>query len=156
MSVEEARAMLGQAHTALQAAYRSGADGLDCRIQMMIARYWLGDAINSDYRNLVVFDRLAIALVELVYGQLLMSKKLKGAMDYLDAGFEHATELVEASEYFSLRERHRLLAHIPLSERPSLPRDMRSLLTEARVIERLKISNSQQRVLTFDPSDTIG
>jgi hypothetical protein len=156
LSVEVAQAMLGRAHAALQASYRRGADGLDCHIQMMIAHYWVGDAIDSDYRNLVVSDRRAIALVELVYGQLLMSKKLKGAMDHLDAGFEHATELVEASEYFSLRERHRLLAHIPLSERPSLPRDLSSLLTEASVIERLKIANSQRRVLAFDPSDTIG
>lgn len=156
MSVEEARTLLEHAHAAIQAAYRSGADDLDCRIQLMIARHWLGNAIDSDYRNLTVSDRRAMALVELVSGHLLMSKKLKGAMNHLDAGFELATELMDASEYFLLRERHRLLAHIPLSERPSAPRDLRTLLTEARVSERLKVANSQRRVLTFDPSDTIG
>jgi hypothetical protein len=156
MSVEKARVLLDHAHAAQQAAYRSGADGLDCRIQLMIARHWLGDAIDSDYRNLAVSDRWSMVLVELVCGQLLMSKKLKGAMNHLDAGFELATEMMEAGEYFLLRERHRLLAHLPLSERPSAPRDLRTLLTEARVIERLKIANSRRRVLTFDPSDTIG
>jgi hypothetical protein len=156
MSAEEARALLDHARTMLQADYRSGDDGLGCRIQLMIARHWLGDDIDSDYRNLDLSDRRAIALVELVYGQLLMSKKLKGAMHHLDVGFELATELMQAGEYFLLRERHRLLAHLPLSERPSAPQDLRTLLTEARVIERLKFANSQPRVPTFDPSDTIG
>ncbi len=75
----------------------------------MIAHQWLGTAIDSDYRNLGMSARPAV-WVELVYGQLLMSKKLTGAMNHLDAGFELATEWMEAGEYFLLRERHRLLA----------------------------------------------
>ncbi|MDE2089269.1 MAG: hypothetical protein KGJ12_04550, partial [Gammaproteobacteria bacterium] len=97
------------------------------------------------------------ALVELVYGQLLMSRKLYGAMEHLTAGFARAANLFAPDEYFSVLKRHALLGHLSLSERPSAPQDLASLLTEAAVIRRLETRGAgQHRPAATDASDLTG
>jgi hypothetical protein len=94
------------------------------------------------------------ALLELVYGQWLTSRKLLPAMRHLASGFRLAAPLLASEDYFRLLRRHDQLACLVLSTRAASPQDLVALLTEAAVTDRL------QRGIrtTFDHShrDTLG
>ena len=53
-------------------------------------------------------------------------------------GFELAAHLLEPEEYFLVLKRHELLRHLQLMPTPSKAAGLDELLTEARVIQRLK------------------
>jgi hypothetical protein len=83
-------------------------------------------------------DRVERALLELVFGQLLLSRKQAGAHQHLADGFALAVDYLASADYFGLLRQHELLACLPLSETPSVPRDLKSLLAEAGVIKQLQ------------------
>ena len=85
-----------------------------------------------------------MALLELVYGQLLTSCKQTGARRHLADGFALAVNYLAANDYFALLRQHELLACLPLSETPSLPQKLASLLTEAAVIKQLQAGECRQ------------
>ncbi len=94
------------------------------------------------------------ALVELVYGQLLISRKLAGALEHLDRGFTLAIPRLESGEYFTLLRRHELLRALPLHATASAAQSLSDLLTEARVIRRLQPHGRRRTAHPHD--DTLG
>jgi hypothetical protein len=127
-------------------------------IQEIISLYWLGRPVEANYQALVRLykKRREHALGALVYGQLLMSRKLSGALDHLQAGFELGRPYFTAAEYFTVYRRHRLLEHLPLQATASPPHDLQSLLNQAAVIQRLRNSLNTPRNLVRNPADTVG
>jgi hypothetical protein len=116
----------------------------------------MGVCISLEYRQLVVSatakrDR---ALLELVFGQLLMSRKQQPALRHLDAGFRLAAGYLEAGDYFLLVRRHELLRHIPLSGETAAPRGLQSLLAEAAVIRQLR--GAERYACGVSHHDTVG
>jgi hypothetical protein len=153
-----ARARLEEAARTAQAAYRRGERCFACLLRQMTARFWLGRPVTADYESLraAAADARERALVELVYGQLLASRRLAGAAAHLEAGFEAGRDLLSAREFFTLMKRHRLLAEIPAHDTPARPETLAALLTEARVIRRLRGTRRTRPAYRHDRRDTVG
>ena len=122
----------------------------------LAARFQLNESIDFDYRLLV--DELrphphAAALLELVYGQLLISRKLRAGITHLKRAEQLAARLFAPGDYFTVIERHELLAELALGDAPSPPLPLESLLTEARVIRRLR--GPRRPIPVSDHSDTM-
>ena len=101
---------------------------------------YLGEDIRDDLerlRKLLRTTAHGAALVELIYGQLLMSRRLRGARLHLDRGFLRAGRLLTTDDYFILLKRHQQLSRLPLTQTPLPPADLPSLLTTAAVIARM-------------------
>lgn len=130
-------------HTAQQreaVRVRRGKSCYTCRLQRMIAHFWLGKEIDEEFRALQQRLRLTAhgrILAELIYGQLLMSQRRNGAMAALDRAFHSAHHLLTPSDYFVLFKRHGLLRRLPLGAQPQPSLSLADLLTTATVIERL-------------------
>lgn len=82
-----------------------------------------------------------LALYHLIIGQLLISCKMQNAMDYLDMGLRHADGLINASDYFTLYNRHEELRYLALSSTRQQAYDLPVLLNESRVIRKLTQNN---------------
>lgn len=82
-------------------------------------------------------SRRKMALYHLIVGQLLMSCKLRMALDYLDMGLRHADGLINSADYFNLYNRHEELRFLPLFTTRQKPHNLPELLNESRVIRRL-------------------
>lgn len=131
---------------------------LALRLQEMIARFWLGYPIVMMYETLIAqtWNDNDRALIELVYGQLLMSKKLQGASVHLHKGFGLARKALGPEEYFLLMNRHNLLDFLVLSKTPATGQNLQTLLNEAGVIQRLQAGRGKSRPAATDNEDTIG
>jgi len=154
----QAEALGARAWAARQAAHRTGHRCFPCHVQEMIARFWRGDAVAADYRALIKAAdyRYERALVKLVYGQLLLSRRLKGAIAHLDAGFAEAAPLFGAAEYFTVWRRHGLLVYLPLFDTARPPHHLDDLLTEATVIRRLRGASATRPPYRLCHGDTVG
>jgi hypothetical protein len=106
----------------------------------MICHYWMHSDCAFEYRQLSALadDDKELALLELVYGQLMISRKRLPARQHLARGFSLAARYLDTAEYFLVVRRHELLACLALSGPPAFPRNLQSLLTEAAVIRRLR------------------
>jgi hypothetical protein len=150
-----AKVLLERARAAQRACYRQGHDAFTPRLQEMIARFWLGCPVETDYLSLIGVTRgPQRALTELVHGQLLMSRKLEGARAVLDRGFGLAAPSLTAEEYLSVLARHERLAYLPLGPRPAPAQGLAGLLTEAAVIRRLRGCAYPRKL--GDRCDTVG
>lgn len=140
LSPEAAAALLDQVHERRRRAHQQGAACRNCGIYELVARFWLERPIAGQYetQRSVSPSARERALLDLIMGQLRMSRRLVGAMELLQQGFFAAAPYLQAREYFELLRRHELLAHLPLGERPAPPRSLAELLTEAAVIRRLR------------------
>lgn len=134
--------LLRAAHDRVQPFYARGTTCFSCRLQELVARYWQGRNVEGCYRALKATApaERESALTELVYGQLLMSRKQARAMDHLNRGFARAAHYLTAREYFAVLRRHELLAYLPTVQAPvdSPPQGLAALLAEAGVIRRLQ------------------
>ena len=130
------------ARRSVQSALAGGAargQSLAARLAELIAAFWLGRAVALDYRSLIAtHPPEVVALVELIYGQLLISCKLAGALEHLERGFTLAVPQLAPADYFALLRRHELLRALPLHRQPSAAQALPDLLIEARVIRRLQ------------------
>ena len=122
----------------------------------LAARFQLNEAIDFDYRLLA--DELrphphTAALLELVYGQLLISRKLRAGLNHLKRAERLAARLFTPGDYFTVVERHELLAELALDDTPSPALPLESLLTEAHVIRRLR--GPRRPIPVSDHSDTM-
>lgn len=152
---EAAADLHAQARQAEQRALTSGSQPLAPRLAELVAGFWLGRAVALDYRSLVAtLPAESQALVELIYGQLLISRKLAGALEHLDRGFVLAVPQLAPGEYFTLLRRHETLRALPLGATASAPQTLADLLTEARVIRRLQPAARRPSVHPHD--DTLG
>ncbi|MHB8346319.1 MAG: hypothetical protein ACYDHM_03885 [Acidiferrobacterales bacterium] len=158
LTPQRARGVLDDTHRAMHRGQRSGRHIIIGRLRIMVARSWLDGAVQRyDYEMAVragFSNRRARALADIIYGQLLLSRKLAGAFDHLDAGFLRAAPLMTAGDYLEVRRRHALLRRLELGSVPGLPHSLDSLLVEAAVIARLEGRLMPQ--IAHDPSDTSG
>ncbi len=132
-------------------------DSLVQRFGGLISAFWSGADPAMAYESLgglLGEEGRERALLELVQGQLLMSRRLPGAMDHLDRGFRLAVPWLGARDYFRVLKRHELLRELPPAVSPQPPRDLDALLTEARVIRRLRRGRPQPP--SFSRRDTLG
>ncbi len=151
--------LLEQSQSTLRAALRGQRPCVTRRLQGIIARHSLGRPIDQDYgllRKLTVGTAHGQALTELIYGQLLMSRKLSGAMEHLSRGFEVARNLLDAEDFFIVRKRHKLLGRLALGYRVLPPATLEELLAEAAVIRQLKWSAGIFPRPTGQHTDTLG
>lgn len=139
LSGEAAAALAQAAHRAAQRALAAGGDAWRPRLGGLIAQYWSGRPVELDYRSLTATaPQVARPLVELVYGQLLISRKRRGALRHLDRGFALQAPTLSPADYFALLKRHELLRVLALTDVDAGPFDLPELLVEARVIRRLR------------------
>ncbi len=137
---DAAAALLYTAHQREAVRVRRGKSCYTCRLQRMIAHYWLGKEIDEEFRTLQLRLRgtpHGRILAELIYGQLLMSQRRPGAMQALNNAFHNARNLLSPSDYFVLFKRHTLLGKLPLGIEGQKGLSLEELLTTAAVIERM-------------------
>lgn len=155
MPADAAAALHAQARQAVQRALASGERPLAPKLAELIAGFWLGRDVALDHRSLIAtLPPESQALVELVYGQLLISRKLAGALEHLDRGFTLAVPQLAPGEYFTLLRRLELLRALPLHATAAVPQTLSDLLTEARVIRRLQPHGRRRTAHPHD--DTLG
>jgi len=137
---QQAEVWLPKIRRQLQACVSEGHDGCAVRLAELVVRYWHGYNIEATYHNMLALlrGRRERAMLELCYGQLLIARKTDRAWQHLDNGFELAAHILLPEDYFHVLKRHELLRALVLSARPSKPMRLDELLTEARVIQRLK------------------
>ncbi len=151
-----AAAFTQAAHHAAQRALAEGREAWRPRLGDLIGQYWSGRPVELDYRSLMATaPQEARPLVELVYGQLLVSRKRSGALLHLDRGFTLLTPVLSPGDYFALLKRHELLRMLILTETAASPLDLPELLVEARVIRRLRQGGSGP-VIDLSHDDTLG
>lgn len=122
-----------------QRAYREGGSAVYGELEQAIARYSPGQAVDGKLETLAATaDEQGRALVILIHGQLLMSRRIEGAFEHLERGFELARDWFPAADFFTVMKRHELLAELPLYPQAHTPQGLQSLLNEAGVIRRLR------------------
>jgi len=128
------------AEQALQARLREGVPGFQLQVLQLVCRFWLAEVITLEYERLRVSAAGACeqALLELVYGQLLVSCKYRQAHRHLERGFSLAAPQLDSADYFRLVRRHELLGFLCMSDTASLPQTLDALLAEAAVIRCLQ------------------
>lgn len=141
---------------ALQGCLRAGEPCFRLRLQQLLCRFWLTQVSSHEYEQLQVAAAGAAerALLELVYGQLLISRKQRQATRHLARGFSLAAPQLNAVDYFRLVRRHELLGYLCLSNTASQPLPLDKLLAEAAVIRRLQQGGG--RWFDCAHSDTVG
>jgi len=133
-------------------------DILSLRIEEIIARYWLGRDIRGDVQNYQASYQSEAhrALITIIYGQLLMSRKREGAMEYLDEGFRMAINHFQGAAYLEVMRRHDQLRYIVLGPQPLPGLSLKELLQEAEVIKKLKGKTDHHRDVRANNTDTLG
>ena len=108
-------------------------------LMQLVAGWWLEPETAHVLERIFVYatTRRQRALCHLLAGQLLMSRKMKGALEHLDKGLRLADGLVRASDYFEIYNRHDTLRQLVLSEAGQPAHGLEEILNEARVIQRL-------------------
>ncbi len=136
----QADALRQAALRAIQAQLRAGKSCFQQRLLALVCCDGSPAVGQMRYRELlrVAASTHERALLELVYGQWLTSRKLLPAMQHLTDGFRMAAPLLESEDYFRLLRRHERLAWLTLSVRAASPQELTALLTEAAVTERLQ------------------
>ena len=137
---QQAEAWLPKIRRRTQTSVSEGQDWYAVQLAELVVRYWHGYDIDAAYQNMLALlrARRERAMLELCYGQLLIARKNNMAWQYLDSGFEQAAHILHPQDYFLVLKRHELLRALVLSARPSKPMRLDELLTEARIIQRLK------------------
>lgn len=134
-----ARLLHEMARRERQARLCRGESCFHLELLQLVCCYWLDSGAGLAYRQLVslAHDAAGQALLELVYGQLLISRKLHAAHSHLEHGFALAAQGLESVDYITLVRRHEQLAWLPLGDAPATPAPLAVLLREAAVIARL-------------------
>jgi hypothetical protein len=153
----EARLLHEMAGRMRPACLRRGESCFRLEVLQLVCRYWLEmDDAGLVYRQLASLARCDAehALLELVYGQLLISRKLPAARRHLECGFSLGARWLNSADYFALVRRHEQLGWLPLMETPARPAPLRILLNEAAVIAQLAGSHRSTSVRSH--YDTVG
>ena len=129
------------------------------RLQRLIALFWLEHDYGAEISALqrpVAYSARASIFTDLIYGQLLISRRLAGAFYYLDHAFENARLLFHPHDYFHVLNRHRLLHQLPLSPHAQAPAPLDELLRTAAVIEQLRRRHRASDICYHDATDIYG
>jgi hypothetical protein len=156
MAAGATRTLLDAAQWQLQARLRHGGRLFPLHVLRMVCQYWTRSDSALEYQQLsaLAAEDRERALVELVYGQLLISGKRVFAREHLARGFSLAVRHLDTPDYFLMVRRHELLAHLPLSGVAVLPQGLHALLAEAAVIRRLR--NGERGAYAGVRRDTLG
>ena len=124
----------------VQVSLAGGQPRFNVQLAELIVRYWIGQDVDAGHKILLALlnETRERAMLELCYGQLLIARKCQPAWQHLERGFGLAAHLLEPEDYFLVLKRHELLRCLALSAQPSMPLELNDLLTEARVIGRLR------------------
>jgi hypothetical protein len=156
MTAEQAESLLLRVQCEQRRQLCQGCSSHSLHILQLIAHFWAGRDCSLVYRQLAVpgTSEPERALLDLVYGQLLISRKLQPALRYLATGFAHAAPMLASTDYIRLVRQHELLAYLSLSGTPASAQDLPELLREAAVIRRLR--DDRGRRFGGSHLDTIG
>lgn len=151
-----ARLIYDRAQQELQQRLCLNRGAFPLHVLQLACEFWRRAEGASRYETLAaaVDGRREQALLELVYGQLLMSRKLRPANAHLTLGFELAAPWLASVSYFELLRRHEMLACLRLTDRPAPAQGLAGLLSEAAVIRRLQDRDKRRRV--NEHRDTLG
>jgi len=157
MDEATARRLLLHGQRRVQQAHRDGDSDLYGELEQLLARFALAEAVGAQLDFLVqaAGDPGKRGLLLLLQGQLLISRRLDGAMDKLEQGFELARDVFLAGDFFVVMKRHELLAELPLLPQPRPQTDLSALLSEASAIRRLRGPRGARR-WRHDGGDTLG
>ena len=141
MDADQATRLLEAARARLLGGRCDERARLRARLAELVARFHLDRDVEADYLSLVALagaqDGCEAARVELVYGQLLVSRRLARGWRHLDRGFRLGAGCFAPGAYFEVMKRHALLRLLPCGARPRPAADLDALVTEARVVKRL-------------------
>jgi hypothetical protein len=153
---QQARMLLEMARCKRQACLCRGESCFRLEVLQLVCRYWLDSNAELEYRQLasLAMEEAEQALLELVYGQLLISRKLQAAHRHLERGFSLAAQRLDSADYFALVRRHERLGWLHLTQIPARPVPLQPLLNEAAVIARL--TESQRATHARTHYDTVG
>jgi len=156
MAAADAACLYADTEKALRSRLCAGLPAFQLHVLRLLGHFWMDVSITLEYQQLaastsVQRDR---ALLEIVYGQLLFSRRQQPALEHLDRGFRLAASSLGAQDYFLLVRRHELLRHIPLSATQAAPHGLQSLLAEAAVIRQLQ--GASRRSCCDSHHDTLG
>jgi len=157
MGEEEASRIVELTQKRKQACLRHGHSSICSNLQLMTGKFWLGESVDKDFQSLQQQTLNTIhgrVLLHLIHGQLLMSRRLSGAMDSLNRGFTEGRLLFTPQDYFLVLKRHQTLAHLPLGNSPLPAESLDSLLNSARVIQQLEQSGGKRSEYSSDHRDT--
>jgi hypothetical protein len=151
-----ADALLLVAEQAIQHRLRTGACSFQAQLLRLVCHWWQHPDVQADYEELrqAAGSPHQFALLHLLYGQLLTSRKLEPAKQQLASGFRHAAALLSSAEYFRLLRRHEVLGMLAFGKTPATAQDLPALLAEAAVIERLQ--RGKRTAYTSGHHDTMG
>lgn len=112
-------------------------------LTQIISDWWLEQPNRETIERVFIDARTKrqLAMSHIIAGQLLISRKLTGAMEYLDMGLDYADGLLKPDDYFTIYNRHNDLRHLPLSHSGQKPHSLNILLNEARVIQLMDKDN---------------
>ncbi|MEF3193068.1 MAG: hypothetical protein K6346_02440 [Halothiobacillaceae bacterium] len=99
-------------------------------------------------------DDLQRAAVELITGQVMLARRLKGAWAWLDAAEKRLAHGLPGPGYLELLRRHAMLRTLPLFDQPKPMRPLKELLAIAAAISRLE--GIKRPNYAMDPRDTVG
>lgn len=94
------------------------------------------------------------AAVELITGQVMLARRLRGAWSWLEAAEQRLAHRLPGPRYLALLQRHAALRALPLFEWPSPIRPLVELLAIAAAAARLE--RPQRPLTTLDRRDTLG
>jgi len=150
--------------TGLQLAAEAGLQRSRCRgtpefgpqLLRLVCRSLGGADVSGEYHRLARTGpgTREAALLELVYGQLLVCRKRLPATTHLERGCIQAAGFLETCDYFGLVRRHETLGYLALTECAGEPLPLHALLTEGAVIRRLRAG--RRCVTEHAHHDTVG
>lgn len=149
-----AAALYTRAQRELQPCLNRGAFPL--HVLQLVCDFWRRADGAPAYETLAAAaaSRREQALLELVYGQLLMSRKLRPANAHLARGFGLAAPWLASVSYFELVRRHERLACLRLTDTAAPAQGLSRLLSEAAVVRRLRDGGKRRGV--NEHCDTVG
>jgi hypothetical protein len=156
MAPRQVDVLLPVVEHAVQQRLRAGACCFEARLLGLICRWWQQREVQTTCEELrqTAASPHQLALLHLIYGQLLASRKLEPAMEWLASGFRYAAGLVTSAEYFRLLRRHEVLGRLTFGTSPAAAQDLPALLAESAVIERLQ--RGTRAGYTHGHLDTLG
>jgi hypothetical protein len=156
LSRDKAARLQVAAQRELQTRLCAGSPCFQLHVLQFVCQFRDQSNVGLVYEKLLatVQDNFERALLELVYGQLLISRKRADAHQHLAGGFALAVGHLASADYFRLVRQHELLSYLPLSETPSVPQELESLLEEAAVIRLLRAAECRPYGLAH--LDTVG
>lgn len=156
MTAESAGQLLSLARIRQQERLRAGAASFQVQLLKALCHSWLGTGPDSGFAELekLATRRHERALLQLVHGQVLASRKASGALACLAEGFHEAAPLLDTAGYFALVRQHELLGHLPYLDKATMAQTLDELLAEAAVIKQLRSGQPGMRACLHQ--DTVG